>query len=203
MLFRSEAREGLEIQAENQTVASVTFQNYFRLYDKLAGMTGTALTEAGEFSEIYKLEVASIPTNVEVQRADHDDEVYRTTEERDDAVIELIADCRERGQPVLVGTVTIEKSEALSAVLKKRKIPHNVLNARFHAEEARIIAEAGVPETVRAPGVFHYLGDMIYAQASTMGYHDAFMVLAVVALLGVFPAWVMAQSGRGRRSDTS
>ncbi|MEC7644721.1 MAG: preprotein translocase subunit SecA, partial [Pseudomonadota bacterium] len=143
-----EAREGLEIQAENQTVASVTFQNYFRLYDKLAGMTGTALTEAGEFSEIYKLEVASIPTNVEVQRADHDDEVYRTTEERDDAVIELIADCRERGQPVLVGTVTIEKSEALSAVLKKRKIPHNVLNARFHAEEARIIAEAGVPGAV-------------------------------------------------------
>ena len=143
-----EAREGLEIQAENQTVASVTFQNYFRLYDKLAGMTGTALTEAGEFSEIYKLEVASIPTNVEVQRVDHDDEVYRTTEERDDAVIELIADCRERGQPVLVGTVTIEKSEALSAVLKKRKIPHNVLNARFHAEEARIIAEAGVPGAV-------------------------------------------------------
>ena len=143
-----EAREGLEIQAENQTVASVTFQNYFRLYDKLAGMTGTALTEAGEFSEIYKLEVASIPTNVEVQRADHDDEVYRTTEERDDAVIDLIADCRERGQPVLVGTVTIEKSEALSAVLKKRKIPHNVLNARFHAEEARIIAEAGVPGAV-------------------------------------------------------
>ena len=143
-----EAREGLEIQAENQTVASVTFQNYFRLYDKLAGMTGPALTEAGEFSEIYKLEVASIPTNVEVQRADHDDEVYRTSEERDDAVIELIADCRERGQPVLVGTVTIEKSEALSAVLKKRKIPHNVLNARFHAEEARIIAEAGVPGAV-------------------------------------------------------
>ena len=143
-----EAREGLEIQSENQTVASVTFQNYFRLYGKLSGMTGTALTEAGEFSEIYKLEVASIPTNVEVQRVDHDDEVYRTTEERDDAVIELIADCRERGQPVLVGTVTIEKSEALSAVLKKRKIPHNVLNARFHAEEARIIAEAGVPGAV-------------------------------------------------------
>ncbi len=143
-----EAREGLEIQAENQTVASVTFQNYFRLYDKLAGMTGTALTEAGEFSEIYKLEVSSIPTNVEVQRIDHDDEVYRTTVERDNAVIDLIVDCRERGQPVLVGTVTIDKSEALSAELKKRKIPHNVLNARFHAEEAKIIAEAGVPGAV-------------------------------------------------------
>ena len=143
-----EAREGLEIQSENQTVASVTFQNYFRLYDKLAGMTGTALTEAGEFSEIYKLEVTSIPTNVEVQRIDYDDEVYRTTEERDDAVIDLIVDCRERGQPVLVGTVTIDKSEALSAELKTRKIPHNVLNARFHAEEAKIIAEAGVPGAV-------------------------------------------------------
>ena len=143
-----EAREGLEIQPENQTVASVTFQNYFRLYDKLAGMTGTAMTEAGEFSEIYKLEVTSIPTNVEVQRVDHDDEVYRTTEERDNAVIDLIVDCQQRGQPVLVGTVTIEKSEALSAVLKKRKIAHNVLNARFHAEEAKIIAEAGVPGAV-------------------------------------------------------
>ena len=143
-----EAREGLEIQPENQTVASVTFQNYFRLYDKLAGMTGTAMTEAGEFSEIYKLEVTSIPTNVAVQRIDHDDEVYRTTEERDNAVIDLIVDCQQRGQPVLVGTVTIEKSEALSAVLTKRKIVHNVLNARFHAEEAKIIAEAGVPGAV-------------------------------------------------------
>ena len=109
-----EAREGVDIQPENQTVASVTFQNYFRMYDKLAGMTGTALTEAGEFSEIYKLDVTSIPTNVDVQRIDHDDEVYRTSEERDNAVIELIVDCRERGQPVLVGTVSIEKSEALS-----------------------------------------------------------------------------------------
>ncbi|NCF49584.1 MAG: preprotein translocase subunit SecA, partial [Bacteroidetes bacterium] len=108
-----EAREGIEIQPENQTVASVTFQNYFRLYEKLSGMTGTAMTEAGELSEIYKLEVTGIPTNVDVQRIDHDDEVYRTSEERDNAVIELIAECRERGQPVLVGTVSIDKSEAL------------------------------------------------------------------------------------------
>ena len=143
-----EAREGLEIQAENQTVASVTFQNYFRLYEKLSGMTGTAMTEAGEFSEIYSLEVTSIPTNVDVQRIDHDDEVYRTTEERDDAVIELISECRDRGQPVLAGTVSIEKSEALSAVLTARKVQHQVLNARFHAEEAKIIAEAGVPGAV-------------------------------------------------------
>ena len=143
-----EAREGLEIQPENQTVASVTFQNYFRMYDKLSGMTGTALTEAGEFSEIYKLDVTSIPTNVGVQRLDHDDEVYRTNAERDQAVIDLIADCQKRGQPVLVGTVTIDKSEALSAQLKKLKVPHQVLNARFHAEEAQIIAEAGVPGAV-------------------------------------------------------
>jgi len=184
-----EAREGLEIQAENQTVASVTFQNYFRLYDKLAGMTGTALTEAGEFSEIYKLEVASIPTNVEVQRADHDDEVYRTTEERDDAVIELIADCRERGQPVLVGTVTIEKSEALSAVLKKRKIPHNVLNARFHAEEARIIAEAGVPGAVTIAtnmagrGTDIQLGGNLEMRLEDAGEDKAEQVTAEVAAL--------------------
>ena len=184
-----EAREGLEIQAENQTVASVTFQNYFRLYDKLAGMTGTALTEAGEFSEIYKLEVASIPTNVEVQRADNDDEVYRTTEERDDAVIELIADCRERGQPVLVGTVTIEKSEALSAVLKKRKIPHNVLNARFHAEEARIIAEAGVPGAVTIAtnmagrGTDIQLGGNLEMRLEDAGEDKAEQVTAEVAAL--------------------
>ena len=184
-----EAREGLEIQAENQTVASVTFQNYFRLYDKLAGMTGTALTEAGEFSEIYKLEVASIPTNVEVQRADHDDEVYRTPEERDDAVIELIADCRERGQPVLVGTVTIEKSEALSAVLKKRKIPHNVLNARFHAEEARIIAEAGVPGAVTIAtnmagrGTDIQLGGNLEMRLEDAGEGKAEQVTAEVAAL--------------------
>ena len=184
-----EAREGLEIQSENQTVASVTFQNYFRLYGKLSGMTGTALTEAGEFSEIYKLEVASIPTNVEVQRVDHDDEVYRTTEERDDAVIELIADCRERGQPVLVGTVTIEKSEALSAVLKKRKIPHNVLNARFHAEEARIIAEAGVPGAVTIAtnmagrGTDIQLGGNLEMRLEDAGEDKAEQVTAEVAAL--------------------
>ena len=143
-----EAKELLEIQAENQTLASVTYQNYFRLYEKLAGMTGTALTEAGEFSEIYKLEVVAIPTNKGVARIDHDDEVYRTSQERDDAVVALIESCRTNGQPVLVGTVTIEKSEALSASLKKRKIPHQVLNARFHEAEAEIIAQAGVPGAV-------------------------------------------------------
>ena len=143
-----EAKEAVPIQPENQTLASVTYQNYFRLYDKLAGMTGTALTEAGEFSEIYNLEVAAIPTNKEVARLDHDDEVYRSSAERDDAVLELIRTCQERGQPVLVGTVSIEKSETLSAQLKKSKIAHQVLNARFHEEEAKIIALAGVPSAV-------------------------------------------------------
>ena len=143
-----EAKENLQIQAENQTLASVTYQNYFRLYEKLAGMTGTALTEAGEFSEIYKLEVVAIPTNRDVARIDYDDEVYRTSQERDAAVIQLIEDCRERGQPILVGTVTIEKSESLAASLKKKKIPHQVLNARFHEAEAEIIAQAGVPGAV-------------------------------------------------------
>ena len=143
-----EAKENLQIQAENQTLASVTYQNYFRLYDKLAGMTGTAQTEAGEFSEIYNLSVIPIPTNLEVKRIDHDDEVYRTSKERDEAVIALITDCQSRGQPILVGTVTIEKSEALSEALKKKKIKHQVLNARFHEEEAKIIALAGVPGAV-------------------------------------------------------
>ena len=143
-----EAKEKVEIQAENQTLASVTFQNYFRMYDTLAGMTGTAMTEAGEFSEIYGLEVMAIPTNRDVARQDHDDEVYRTSAERDNAVIALVEDCQERRQPILVGTVSIEKSEKLSRQLTKRKIVHKVLNARVHHEEAMIIADAGVPGAV-------------------------------------------------------
>ncbi len=143
-----EAKEKLSIKPENQTLASVTYQNYFRLYDKLSGMTGTALTEAGEFSEIYALEVVSIPTNMPVLRKDDDDAIYRTGKERDDAIIDLILECREKGQPILVGTVSIEKSEALSENLKRKGIPHNVLNARFHQEEAKIIANAGVPGAI-------------------------------------------------------
>ena len=138
-----EAKEGCTIQPENQTLASVTFQNYFRLYEKLAGMTGTASTEAEEFMDIYKLDVAEIPTNVDVARVDHSDEVYRTTGEKYNAIIELIKECRERGQPVLVGTVSIEKSEVLAEALKKDKVKHNVLNARYHEQEAQIIAQAG------------------------------------------------------------
>ena len=139
-----EAKEGVHVQQENQTLASITFQNYFRLYPKLAGMTGTAMTEAGEFGEIYGLEVIDIPTNVACVRADNDDEVYRTAPEKDEAIVEQIIDCRERGQPVLVGTVSIERSEHLASMLKKKKIPHHVLNARYHEQEAFIITQAGV-----------------------------------------------------------
>ncbi len=143
-----ESKENLSIKPENQTLASVTYQNYFRLYNKLSGMTGTALTEAGEFSEIYALDVISIPTNMPVLRKDYDDAIYRTGKERDSAIIDLILDCREKEQPILVGTVSIEKSESLSESLKRKKIPHNVLNARFHQEEAQIIANAGIPGAV-------------------------------------------------------
>ncbi|GAB6054508.1 preprotein translocase subunit SecA [Magnetospira thiophila] len=143
-----EAREGVAIQNENQTLASITFQNYFRLYPKLAGMTGTAMTEAGEFAEIYKLDVVEMPTNVPVTRIDEDDEVYRTAVEKNEAIADLIAECHKRGQPTLVGTVSIEKSETLAALLKKRKIPHAVLNAKHHASEAIIISQAGAPGAV-------------------------------------------------------
>ncbi|HEX6956357.1 MAG TPA: preprotein translocase subunit SecA, partial [Ferrovibrio sp.] len=138
-----EAKEGVSVQTENQTLASITFQNYFRMYPKLAGMTGTAATEAAEFADIYRLEVVEIPTNVPVARQDMDDEVYRTAREKYESIVKLIEECRQKGQPVLVGTVSIEKSELLSDFLKKKKIPHNVLNARHHDQEAFIVAQAG------------------------------------------------------------
>ncbi len=143
-----EAKEEVTVQNENQTLASITFQNYFRLYPKLAGMTGTAMTESEEFGDIYKLEAIEIPTNEPVRRADTDDEVYRTTREKYEAIAQQVSECRARGQPVLCGTVSIEKSEALAALFKKHKIPHNVLNARYHEQEAHIIAQAGRPGAV-------------------------------------------------------
>ena len=143
-----EAKEKVDVQLENQTLASITFQNYFRLYPKLAGMTGTAMTEAGEFQEIYKLEVIEVPTHRDMIRKDYDDEVYRTKQEKVKALIDQIEECHKRGQPVLVGTVSIEKSEELAAALKKRGVPHSVLNARYHEQEAFIIAEAGIPGAV-------------------------------------------------------
>jgi preprotein translocase subunit SecA len=143
-----EAKEGVTVQQENQTLASITFQNYFRLYPKLAGMTGTASTEAGEFAEIYSLEVVEMPTNQDMVRDDTHDEVYRTNREKYDAIILQILECNKRKQPVLVGTISIEKSEELAGVLKKQKIKHNILNARNHEQEAFIIAEAGTPGAV-------------------------------------------------------
>jgi preprotein translocase subunit SecA len=143
-----EAKEGVTIQNENQTLASITFQNYFRLYPKLAGMTGTAMTEATELSETYKLDVIDIPTNEPCIRKDSDDEVYRTAREKNDAILAQVLECRARLQPVLIGTVSIEKSEVLSELFKKKKVPHQVLNARYHEQEAYIIAQAGRPGTV-------------------------------------------------------
>ena len=143
-----EAKENVSVQPENQTLASVTFQNYFRMYPKLAGMTGTALTEEGEFSEIYNLQVIEVPTNLKIAREDKNDEIYRTNEERDKAVIKLIERCQKNKQPVLVGTVSIEKSEILSKLLHSKKIKHEVLNAKFHEQEAQIIGYAGIPGAV-------------------------------------------------------
>ena len=143
-----EAKEQVKVQNENQTLASITYQNYFRLYPKLAGMTGTAMTEAAEFQEIYKLGVVDIPTNVPIARLDYDDQIYKSFDEKVEAIVELIHECQERKQPVLVGTVSIEKSELLASELKKRKIKHSVLNARYHEQEAQIIAQAGRPGAV-------------------------------------------------------
>jgi preprotein translocase subunit SecA len=144
-----EAKERVKIQPENQTLASITFQNYFRLYKKLAGMTGTAATEAEEFANIYGLEVVTIPTNVPVQRLDEDDAIFRTADEKFNEIADLIIDCQKRGQPVLVGTTSIEKSEMLAELLQQKGIGNmQVLNARHHEQEAQIIADAGVPGAV-------------------------------------------------------
>ena len=138
-----EAKEGVEVAHESKTLASITFQNYFRMYDKLAGMTGTAQTEAAEFDEIYGLAVVEVPTNRPVQRVDMNDAVYKTVKGKYNAVIDQVVECHKKGQPVLVGTISIEKSEVLSSMLKRRGIKHEVLNAKFHEKEAEIIAQAG------------------------------------------------------------
>ena len=138
-----EAKEGVKIEKENKTLATITFQNYFRMYRKLSGMTGTALTEENEFREIYQLDVVEVPTNKPMIRRDHDDRVYKTINGKYNAIIEQIRECHEKGQPVLVGTVSIEKSEELSRKLRSAGIPHTVLNAKYHAKEAEIVAQAG------------------------------------------------------------
>lgn len=138
-----EAKEGVKVERESKTLATITFQNYFRLYDKLSGMTGTAMTESTEFQEIYSLDVISIPTNKPMIRIDDPDVLYKTEQAKFNAIIDRIIECHENGQPVLVGTISIEKSEALSKALKKRGIKHEVLNAKYHEKEAEIIAQAG------------------------------------------------------------
>ncbi len=143
-----EAKEGVKVEHESKTLATITFQNFFRLYNKLSGMTGTAMTEEAEFQEIYKLDVVEIPTNKPIARVDENDAVYKTEKAKFNAVIDRIIECNSINQPVLVGTVTIEKSELLSSMLKKRGIKHNVLNAKHHEKEAEIIAQAGVPGAV-------------------------------------------------------
>lgn len=143
-----EAKEGVKVERESQTLATITFQNYFRMYKKLAGMTGTALTEADEFHKIYKLEVVAIPTHLEMIRVDHADVVYRNEQAKFEAVVEEICQRHATGQPVLVGTISIEKSEQLSGMLERQGIKHQVLNAKFHAKEAEIVAQAGRPNTV-------------------------------------------------------
>ena len=138
-----EAKEGVKVEHESKTLATITFQNYFRLYKKLSGMTGTAMTESQEFQEIYSLDVVEIPTNKPMIRIDNHDLVYKTEAAKYNALINQVMECHEKGQPVLVGTVSIEKSEVLSKLLKSRGIKHEVLNAKFHEKEAEIVAQAG------------------------------------------------------------
>src|SRR5205085_8070220 len=138
-----EAKEGVKIERENQTLATITLQNYFRMYEKLGGMTGTAETEAEEFNTVYSLDVVQIPTNMPMIRKDTPDVIYRTIGEKWDAVVDEIKELHEKGQPVLVGTVSVENSEVVAAKLKTMGVPHNVLNAKYHEREAEIIAQAG------------------------------------------------------------
>jgi preprotein translocase subunit SecA len=187
-----EAKEGVQIQNENQTLATITFQNYFRMYGKLAGMTGTADTEAYEFKEIYNLETVVIPPNRISQRKDRQDQIYKSSRERYDAVIKDIEDCYKRGQPVLVGTTSIENSELISQLLDKRKLPHQVLNAKQHAREAEIIAQAGRPKMITIAtnmagrGTDIVLGGNVVKQASLIEADSAFSAeekLAKIAAL--------------------
>ena len=220
-----EAKEGVKVAHESKTLATITFQNFFRMYDKLSGMTGTAKTEELEFQEIYKLDVIEIPTNKPLARVDEPDVVYKTERAKFSAVIDKICECHEKGQPVLVGTITIEKSEILSALLKKRGITHNVLNAKFHEKEAEIIAQAGkkgavtIATNMAGRGTDIMLGgnaeflakaelrhrgysEAMVAEAEGFGETDDADILAVRALyrelLAQFKAEIMPEAEEGK-----
>ena len=196
-----EAKEGVAIQQENQTLASITYQNYFRLYNKLSGMTGTADTEAYEFQEIYGLEVVVIPTHRPMVRDDRGDLVFLTAKEKFDAIIDDIKDCAQRGQPVLVGTTSIETSEYLSGLLRKQNIKHEVLNAKFHEKEAQIVAQAGRPGSVTVAtnmagrGTDIVLGGNLGAELAELGTEDADQVAAARAAWEARQAEVLAAGG--------
>lgn len=183
-----EAKENVRIERENQTLATITFQNYFRMYKKLAGMTGTAITEAGEFKHIYKLDVVVIPTNCPLIRTNHPDVIYRTEKEKFNAVADEIADLYQKGRPVLVGTISIEKSEYLSQVLKRRNIPHHVLNAKYHEMEAQIVAQAG-----RFKGVTIATNMAGRGTDILLGGNAEFLANEILKSKGIEPAQATAQ----------
>ena len=191
-----EAKEGVVIEKENKTLATITFQNYFRMYGKLSGMTGTALTEEEEFREIYALDVIEIPTNMPMIRVDHSDVVYKNVEGKYRAIIEQIKECHEKGQPVLVGTVSVEKSEMLSARLKKEKIPHHVLNAKYHDREAEIVAQAGKYGAVTISTNMAGRGTDIM-----LGGNPEFMAKAELRAQGVDEALIAQANGTSLTDD--
>ncbi len=193
-----EAKEGVTVQKENKTQATITFQNYFRLYKKLSGMTGTALTEENEFRDIYQLDVVEVPTNKPMIREDHDDAVYKTLAGKYRAVVAQVRECYDRGQPVLVGTVSIDKSEELSRMLKKAGIPHTVLNAKFHAKEAEIVAQAGKPGAVTISTNMAGRGTDIM-----LGGNPEYMAKADLRALGIDESLIVQATGTADTEDES
>ena len=193
-----EAKEGVQVQKENKTLATITFQNYFRMYKKLSGMTGTAMTEENEFRDIYQLDVVEVPTNKPMIRDDHDDAVYKTMAGKYRAVVKQVRECYDRGQPVLVGTVSIDKSELLSVMLKKAGIPHTVLNAKFHAREAEIVAQAGKSGAVTISTNMAGRGTDIM-----LGGNPEYMAKSDLRALGIEEGLIVQATGTADTSDES